>query len=640
MKQLILFICIATVLYVPISGFTKLKPSQLNQGEMPTVQAKRWLLSGKKKLDADLLQLREEVVSNNNKKSLLEAYRTARTEFKRIEFVLAYLDPELYNSYINGAPLPKLQKKVPDKVVIEPCGFQRLDELINEETLDVEATTTILDKLRKDLDGYSEAMVNAQLTDPVLFEAARFGVLRINTMGVSGFDTPGNTDFAIEEVHTALRSMAKVIGFYQTFVTDSDWSKWEATVTAAIAFTAKGSFESFDRVAFHREHADELWRHLLLVQKSLRVELPHQRHSIPQPVNYESESMFSNDFLSADFYAQFSADSRDPQRVELGKLLFFDPVLSGNNERACASCHQPDKGFTDGLPKSLTIDGAPGNRNAPTILNSIFAERFFHDMRVDHLSAQMDHVVLNPDEFNADYDEIVRKLGQSNEYKALFETAYGDEGITKNSVNHAVTRYVASLRSYNSPFDRFMRRETAEIDASVVRGYNLFSGKAACATCHFAPTFSGLVPPVFQESESEVLGVPEAYDEPYQLDPDQGRYMNHILMEQAAFYKNAFKTPTLRNIEVTGPYMHNGSMKTLEDVLDFYNRGGGQGLGLDVPHQTLPGDELKLSKREIRDIISFMKALTDTVGMNEMPTRLPHFEGGEVLNQRKVGGTY
>ncbi len=116
--------------------------------------------------------------------------------------------------------------------------------------------------------------------------------------------------------------------------------------------------------------------------------------------------------------------------------------------------------------------------------------------------------------------------------------------------------------------------------------------------------------------------------------------MNRILKEQVPFYKYSFKTPTLRNIELTGPYMHNGSFETLEDVLTFYNKGGGIGLGLDVPHQTLPEDALELTSREQKDVIAFMKALTDTTGLTSAPTRLPQFESSEVSNDRAIGGAY
>ena len=142
----------------------------------------------------------------------------------------------------------------------------------------------------------------------------------------------------------------------------------------------------------------------------------------------------------------------------------------------------------------------------------------------------------------------------------------------------------------------------------------VLSYKALCATCHFAPTFSGLIPPRYLESESEVLGVPLKFPtrtgEPLTLDPDMGRFAIH----PAGPFKHSFKTPTLRNIALTAPYMHNGSMATLQDVMNFYNAGGGVGLGLKVSNQTLPSDSLGLTQAEMDDVVAFMNALTDTTG--------------------------
>lgn len=638
MKQLVFFLALAALLYLPIAGFTSVKGG--HQQPSPSVKVQDWFLENQSALDQDLAALELAFESKSDAETLLSKYEEARLSFKKIEFLFAYIDPQLYHSYLNGAPLPKLMKKVPEQIVIEPCGFQRLDELMYEDEIDAAETAKVVKKLRYDLSTVSTQTVRFQLTDPVIFEAFRFGILRASTMGVTGFDRPGNTDDALFETGHFIKGMKKVMTFYKSYIDEQHWQPLETYFDLAIAQVGSSVFESYDRTRFQREIADPLWRQTLVVQKSLQIEMPYQRHRIQQPVNYESDGLFDEEFLKAEYYAMYSGHEKDNERIALGRTLFFDPILSNNNRRACASCHSPKMAYTDGLKTSKTMSGADALRNAPTIINSVFAEKFFHDLRVDHLAAQMDHVVLNPEEFDADYATIVKKISASEEYKKMFSDAYGNEGITKNSVTHAVTHYVASLRSYNSPFDQYMRGETNEINASVIRGYNLFSGKAACATCHFAPTFSGLVPPAFEESESEVLGVPKFFKEPYELDADQGRYKNRILKEQADFYEFAFKTPTLRNIELTGPYMHNGTFATLEEVMEFYNKGGGLGLGLDVPHQTLPGDKLELTEQEISDIISFMKSLTDTTGMTTMPSILPVFEGNPSLNARPIGGAY
>jgi cytochrome c peroxidase len=638
MKRIAFFSIIAALMYLPMSGFTYLDEVQENVN--PNVRVQQWFITHHKELDARLMELQNDLEKRKASNVILSDYQKARETFKTIEFLFAYIDPQLFQQSINGAPLPKLMKKVPEQIVIEPKGFQRLDELIYCEEINRDVTLKIVRQLRFDINSLSEQSVRYQVSDPVVFEALRFGLLRINTMGITGFDRPGSTKDALRETAISLNGMLDVLQLYQDVTAYQDWDALQTLFLKAQNDLNEGRFESFDRVSFHKKYIDPLWNKLLAFQQSLRIELPTQRFLMLQPVNYTSNSVFADDFLNVNFYAQYADDSRDKERIALGRMLFFDPILSHNNQRACASCHRPDMAYTDGLSTSRSIDGAPGLRNAPTLINSVFAERFFHDLRTDNLAAQMDHVVLNPQEFNTDYLEITRKLNGSEAYKSLFESAYGKEGISKNSVSHAVTRYVASLRSYNSDFDRFMRGESVQIDPAAIRGYNLFSGKAACATCHFAPTFSGLVPPHFLESESEVLGVPRVFESPYEIDPDEGRFMNYILKEQAPFYKYAFKTPTIRNVALTAPYMHNGAFQTLEEVMEFYNKGGGVGLGLNIPHQTLPSDDLGLSETEIQDIIAFMKSLTDTTGMNSAPKELPSFGLNEALNKRPLGGAY
>jgi cytochrome c peroxidase len=155
------------------------------------------------------------------------------------------------------------------------------------------------------------------------------------------------------------------------------------------------------------------------------------------------------------------------------------------------------------------------------------------------------------EEFGTNYDEIAAKLSSSEEYRKAFRKAYNSEKITKHAITNAMSKYVSSLRSFNSEFDRYVRGEVETISEEVRRGYNLFQGKAACATCHFAPTFAGVVPPFYNETETEVLGVPAQKSAPYTLDTDLGRYSNGIITERADFFMNSFKTPTLRNIELT-----------------------------------------------------------------------------------------
>lgn len=561
-----------------------------------------------------------------------------RIHFKKIEFLLFYLDPEHYNIAVNGAPLPKVMKKVPDLQIIEPKGFQRIEELFAELPDSRLELGQQLTDLKKALEQYRYRYIQDQFIDPVIFEALRLDVLRLETMGITGFDLPVNSDKMSSDLKASLSSLEQTLSLYDDYFSDEKQRKLINLFELGKSLSDI-PFDSFDRIKFIREVGDPLLREILNIQKELHIELPEQRIiNYRSAINYEKYQLFDENLLEPSYFSEHDLD--DQKKVSLGKLLFYDPILSKNNKRACASCHDPEKGFADGLKTSLNMDQKTfGARNAPTVYNSVFAERYFHDLRADRLAFQMDHVVLNTNEFDTDYNEISSKLKGSDEYAKLFEEAYGKEGITKNTVTNAVTNYVASLRSFNSTFDKYMRGEITVIETEVYNGFNLFMGKAGCATCHFPPTFSGLVPPFYQESESEVLGVPDRAKAPHKLDSDQGRYMNRILKEQAEFYEFSFKTPTVRNAETTNPYMHNGVFETLEEVVEFYDAGGGLGLGLEVPYQTLPPDSLHLDDVEKKELIAFMKSLNDFSAFSGLPDTLPKSKD-KTLNARKVGGEY
>ena len=238
------------------------------------------------------------------------------------------------------------------------------------------------------------------------------------------------------------------------------------------------------------------------------------------------------------------------------------------------------------------------------------AKRFFYDLRAEKLSLQFEHVVFSDDEFNTTLLEIFQKLGNDNSYILDFKKAFpahNSKPINIYTFKTALSSYLASLTKFDSEFDSYMKGQS-ELDANAVAGYNLFMGKAACGTCHFAPTFSGLVPPYYDDTESEVLGVPA--DKMYKnIDSDMGRYSDKLPKEKVDFYKYSFKTVTVRHSKETGPYMHNGVFDTLEEVMTFYNNGGGVGHGFDLKYQTLGSDSLQLSEMEQKQIIAFLSSL-------------------------------
>ncbi len=196
----------------------------------------------------------------------------------------------------------------------------------------------------------------------------------------------------------------------------------------------------------------------------------------------------------------------------------------------------------------------------------------------------------------------------------MFITAFPHEDknrIDTFEVMNAIGSYIRSLVLLNSRFDEYMRGRQSAMDSTEINGFNLFMGKARCATCHYMPLFNGSFPPRFNKSEVEVIGVPKSRSQ-NEIDPDMGRY-DIVKVESV---KHAFKISTVRNAARTAPYMHNGVYTTLEQVMDFYNKGGGAGLGIKLSNQTLPADKLNLTEKEISEVIAFIKSLDSKSPVN------------------------
>jgi cytochrome c peroxidase len=312
-----------------------------------------------------------------------------------------------------------------------------------------------------------------------------------------------------------------------------------------------------------------------------------------------------------------------PEKVELGKLLFFDPILSDDNTLSCAHCHHPYLGFSDGLPRSRGRGGKGAGRErtggieltrgAPTLWNTVYNHRQFWDGRAAHLEEQARMVITTPEEINADPAELVRELKAIPEYRALFDKAFGGkngEAITFKNITYALAAFQRTLVSFNSRFDRYAAGDGSALSPQEKRGLKLFlSPKTRCNECHGIPTFAN--------RDFKVIGVPDPKDGPADVakpEAERGR---------GGGPNGAFKIPTLRNIALTAPYMHNGVFETLEEVLDFYAGGGGRGLGLDVPLQDDKIRKFTLTPQEKADLIAFLLALTDESALPEIPKRVP-----------------
>ena len=581
------------------------------------------------------------IANKENEEYLLESYTELRESFKKIEFIIEHLDKEAYDKLLNGAPLPRLEKKVADITVLNPHGLQVIDEIMgisqfpNNENL--EKLFDEVKMLETNVQKIYTFLSLRKLTDRLFFEAVRKSLIRLATLGVTGFDTPG-TLTGITDAESTLRSLNEYLEYYDSELRNVGriglLNKTNTIFEKGIKATKKQDFDNFNRLKFIKEVINPAYKAIKEIHLALNYETVDEVSKFMQALNYNSNNIFDKDFLNAFYYVSFKEDSTYASKVELGKLLFYDPILSKNNDMACATCHKPDKAFTDGEILSISNKGEPLKRNAMTLNYSVYATKYFHDLRVNRLEDQFEHVVVNEDEFDSSYSEILEKVKSSPTYMSMFKIAFPNTELIKfNDIDYALAAYVMKLNTFDSPVDKYFQGRIQKLPKAVERGFNLFTGKAACATCHFTPLFSGNLPPLFVESEAEVLGVPDKNVEPWVLDDDKGRINNGVNQDIAKFYVGAFKTPTIRNIELTAPYMHNGVFNTLDEVMDFYNKGGGAGNGMDLEHQTLSSDPLNLSEEEVADIIAFMKALTDTEKFCK-PEDLPRDFSENSINER------
>lgn len=278
-------------------------------------------------------------------------------------------------------------------------------------------------------------------------------------------------------------------------------------------------------------------------------------------------------------------------KAELGMRLFFDPVLSRDSTIACASCHRPELAFADTLRVASGIDGRAGNRNTPSLLNRAYGRAFFWDARDRSLEDAVLDPIRNPREMDLATGRAVARLAGDAAYVAAFADAFPDDSLSARTLAFALASYIRTLRSGSSRVDRHAAGDTAALPADARRGRRLFLGRAGCGACHAGPNFT--------DESVHNTGV------------SWGRDAGHAAVTADTNHTGMFKTPTLRNVARTAPYMHDGSLRTLEDVVDFYDRGG-------TPNPNMDEDihPLGLSPAEKRDLIAFLRALTgsDSLG--------------------------
>jgi cytochrome c peroxidase len=634
---------------------------------------------GLQDLDSCLVHLAEVLRAETSDSARQAAFIRVRSNYKAQEFLWEYGFP-LSARTLNGHSADEVEQDC-DHSVVPAEGLQVLEEAIFHQTspgpdgrlptyqpsadqplagmVETMRRTVAATKGAAGFEPIGTGLIHRPLawTDSSVLDAIRQQIFRIAFLGVTGFDSPV-ARLSLQETRQSLEGMDQFLasGFSDaTPISARSMSLGGLRKSLqAAAVAAEGGFDEFDRLRFLREFLNPAYAALGKFQREAGIPIPRE----PRAFDPASDDLFSASAWKPDFFGQdFSpvvppiasaqqessaaiTSTRSAQagngtslhpitaRAELGRKLFSDPALSGDGRRSCATCHRPGLAFSDGLRRSPAYSGGkPLERNTPSLLHAAFQQGAFWDLRAGSLEDQASMVVHNPSEMGGSLEEASRRLSADPAYAEEFLRAFSgdpvidrDEPATPLRIRRALSAYVRSLAPFNSPWDRHMRGEEEALDPEARLGFNLFMGKAKCATCHFPPLFNGTVPPLYLETDLEVLGVPaEPGPARAALDPDPGR----MAFDGVPLSRGAFKTPTVRNVAFTAPYMHNGVFATLEEVVDFYDRGGGAGLGLLVPNQTLPPDSLGLSPSERKALVAFMRSLNDTAGTTAASASLP-----------------
>jgi cytochrome c peroxidase len=321
-----------------------------------------------------------------------------------------------------------------------------------------------------------------------------------------------------------------------------------------------------------------------------------------------------------------------PEKLALGQSLYFDKRLSVDGTTSCATCHDPALAFTDSNLVAIGAGAERGTRNSPTVLNAMFSESLFWDGRARSLEEQVKHPLMSSFEMGmASEQQLISRVSSVLEYRVQFKRVFKSGSIDINSIAKAIAAYERTLLSGNSPFDRFIGGNSEAITDAQLRGWQLFKGKAKCTECH---TYS-VSTPFFTDFKFHNTGIAAndvLFDKLARSVTSSSREITLTTLAHSTGFSElgrfavtlnatdvgAFKTPTLRDVELTSPYMHDGSVKTLIDVVQFYNRGGKANSHLDQKIRPL-----QLTDLEVNDLVQFLRALTSDDVLKQCQTAVP-----------------
>ncbi|HVY76098.1 MAG TPA: cytochrome c peroxidase [Puia sp.] len=527
------------------------------------------------------------------------ALANCRISYKRIAYLVEYYFP--YEAAIcNGPPVIDPEE---DEVTV-PAGMQVVESWLFEPDPSIYRSQcqAQADLMIKAMRGILPHIGSLQTTGAAFLQSLDLELIRIMTLYLAGFDAPRLKTGVAESYQSFHAIEIAALPFCHDPVQKKEMG--DLFLKGEAFLNSNNRFNSFDRLDF-------LKRFALRVQESLRQMMNASKgpESVYTAIDSHAGNIFDAHALSKSAFPH--ADfGNEPAILKLGHELFSEKALSKNRQRSCASCHNPASYFMDGLKRNKALDGSGSlPRNTPSLLYSVYQYMQFWDGRVSSIEEQVAAVLKNESEMGVSESLIVDRLRKDKTYAEAFRKVWpADPEINLRHVTSALSAYVRSLTPFTSPFDEYLKGNDKALSSSQKNGFNLFMGKAGCGTCHFAPLFNGLLPPAYTNTEFEVTGmIANGNLERPVTDSDLGRY-NVVPVPE---YRGAFKTPTVRDAAVTAPYMHNGAFASLDTLIEFYNKGGGAGLGLDIPQQTLSPSPLHLTVQEKRDIVAFIESLTD-----------------------------
>ncbi|MEO1713010.1 MAG: cytochrome c peroxidase, partial [Bacteroidota bacterium] len=340
--------------------------------------------------------------------SLKEVFKNTRLAYKKIEFLAEYTSPEFVKDFFNGAPLPVIPRDTDAMEVKDPEGMQTLEELVygDNPLEEKKKIVSLANKLTENAKEFIKIQRAIFLKDRFVFEAGRWQMIRVLTLGITGFDNPVEPN-SLEEARVSLASVHASIKAYYPKLREKEVSLEKEMenlfVRADEYLKANNDFDSFDRLAFLKDFLNPLFKIILEAQKSISV--PDMYIVNPAGTkfvyNYNADNIFAEDLINPYFFTELVKKQDSEELRKLGQALFYDPILSASQERSCASCHNPNKSFTDNEKKSIAT-GYEGtvDRNAPTLIHSVYANRYFYDLNTEKLEQQIQHVIFNPKEFN------------------------------------------------------------------------------------------------------------------------------------------------------------------------------------------------------------------------------------------------